>query len=38
MTHFSGGCIGESDCDYLAGLVDLGQQAEKAAGEQIGFA
>ena len=38
VAHFGGGGVGEGDGDDLAGLVDLGEQAEKAVGEQVGFA
>ena len=38
VAHLSGGSVGESDGDDLAGLVDLGEQAEEAAGQQVGFA
>jgi hypothetical protein len=30
IAHLGGGGVGEGDGDHLAGLVDLGQQAEKA--------
>ena len=38
VAHLGGGGIGEGDGHHLAGLLDLGQQAEKAAGEQVGLA
>ena len=38
MAHLGGGGVGEGDGDDLAGLVDLGEQAEEAAREQVGFA
>ncbi len=38
VAHLGGGGFGEGDGDDLAGLLDLGQQAQKAAGEQVGLA
>ena len=38
MAHLGGGGVGKCDGHNLAGLLHLGQQAQKAAGEQVGLA
>ena len=37
VTHLGGGGFGEGDGDDLAGVFDFGEQAQEAAGEEIGF-
>ena len=38
VAHLGRGGLGEGDGDDLAGLVDFGEQAQKALGEEGGFA
>jgi hypothetical protein len=38
IAHLGGGGVGEGDGDDLAGIVDRGQQGEKALGQKGGFA
>ena len=38
IAHLGGGSVGKGDGDHLAGLVDLGEQAQKSLREQSGFA
>ena len=38
VAHFGGGGVGEGDGDDLAGILDLAEQSEEAASEQVGFA
>ena len=38
VAHLCCGGVGKGDGDDLAGVIDLTQQAKKAAGEQIGLA
>ena len=38
MAHFGGGGVGEGDGDDLAWVVDFAEQAQEAAGKEIGLA
>src|ERR1700739_472116 len=38
VTHLGGRCPGKGNCNDLAGIVDIGEQAQESPGKEIGLA